>query len=110
MLEGHGYSVIDTFGDTLGRKELDRNRHDTMLTICEKGSICLRADRVKELVREYYAKYAVVEWERLVKHPYHRLEFDTTMHFLKKYLPKKGLVLDAGDDPGRYNRTSKAEI
>jgi ubiquinone/menaquinone biosynthesis C-methylase UbiE len=24
------------------------------------------------------------------------------MHFLKKYLPKKGLVLDAGGGPGRY--------
>ncbi|MDH5440280.1 MAG: hypothetical protein OEY31_06720 [Candidatus Bathyarchaeota archaeon] len=56
----------------------------------------MRADRVKELVRNYYAKYAAVEWERLTKHPYHRLEFDTTLHFLKKYLPRKGLVLDAG--------------
>ncbi|MCW4027755.1 MAG: class I SAM-dependent methyltransferase, partial [Candidatus Bathyarchaeota archaeon] len=61
-----------------------------------------RADRIKELVRKCYAKYAAVEWERLVKHPYHRLEFDTTMHFLKKYLPKKDLVLDAGGGPGRY--------
>ena len=62
----------------------------------------MRSARVKELVREHYSKYAVVEWERLTKHPYHRLEFDTTMHFLKKYLPKKGLVLDAGSGPGRY--------
>ncbi|MFB0503059.1 MAG: class I SAM-dependent methyltransferase [Candidatus Bathyarchaeia archaeon] len=62
----------------------------------------MRADRLKELVRKYYAKYAVAEWERLAKHPYHRLEFDTTMHFLKEYLPKKGLVLDAGGGPGRY--------
>jgi S-adenosylmethionine-dependent methyltransferase len=62
----------------------------------------LRADRIKELVRKCYAKNAVVEWERLIKHPYHRLELDTTMHFLKKYLPKKGLVLDAGGGPGRY--------
>jgi ubiquinone/menaquinone biosynthesis C-methylase UbiE len=30
------------------------------------------------------------------------LEFDTTMLFLKKYLPKNGLVLDAGGGPGRY--------
>lgn len=62
----------------------------------------MRADRIKELVRKCYAKNAVVEWERLIKHPYHRLELDTTMHFLKKYLPKKGLVLDAGGGPGRY--------
>jgi SAM-dependent methyltransferase len=25
-----------------------------------------------------------------------------TMHFLKKYLPKQGLILDAGGGPGRY--------
>jgi S-adenosylmethionine-dependent methyltransferase len=62
----------------------------------------LSVDRIKELVRKYYAKYAVVEWERLTKHAYHRLEFDTTLHFLKKYLPRKGLVLDAGGGPGRY--------
>ena len=30
------------------------------------------------------------------------MEFDTTLHFLKKYLPKKGLILDAGGGPGRY--------
>lgn len=62
----------------------------------------MRPDRIKELVREYYAKYAEVEWERLTKHAYHRLELDTTLHFLKKYLPRKGLVLDAGGGPGRY--------
>lgn len=33
---------------------------------------------------------------------YHRLEFETTLHFLEKYLPRKGLVLDAGGGPGRY--------
>lgn len=57
---------------------------------------------VKERVRQHYAEYGVKEWERLTRHPYHRLEFDTTMHFLKKYLPKKGLILDAGGGPGRY--------
>jgi len=34
--------------------------------------------------------------------PYTRLEFDTTLHFLQKYLPKGGLILDAGCGPGRY--------
>jgi ubiquinone/menaquinone biosynthesis C-methylase UbiE len=33
---------------------------------------------------------------------YRKLEFDTTVHYLEKYLPKKGLVLDAGGGPGRY--------
>jgi ubiquinone/menaquinone biosynthesis C-methylase UbiE len=33
---------------------------------------------------------------------YTRLEFDTTLHFLSKYLPKDGSILDAGCGPGRY--------
>lgn len=55
-----------------------------------------------DLVREYYVKNSMKEWKRLVSNPFHRLEFDTTMLFLKKYLPKKGLILDAGGGPGRY--------
>jgi SAM-dependent methyltransferase len=42
------------------------------------------------------------EWRRLVRDVYHQLEFDTSIHFLKKYLPEKGLILDAGGGPGRY--------
>jgi len=56
----------------------------------------------KALVKKYYAECGIKEWKRLAKNPYNRLEFDTTMHFLKKYLPKKGLILDAGGGPGRY--------
>ncbi|MCX6842436.1 MAG: class I SAM-dependent methyltransferase [candidate division WOR-3 bacterium] len=56
----------------------------------------------KKLVREYYSKDCLYEWRRLVQDPYHRLELDTTRHFLRKYLPAKGLVLDAGGGPGRY--------
>ena len=56
----------------------------------------------KKLVKKYYGECGLKEWRRLVKDPYHRLEFDTTMYFLKKYLPKKGLILDAGGGPGRY--------
>lgn len=55
-----------------------------------------------ELVKKYYTDLDEGEWNRLMKHPYNRLEFDTTMHFLMKYLPDKGLVLDAGGGPGRY--------
>jgi ubiquinone/menaquinone biosynthesis C-methylase UbiE len=55
-----------------------------------------------ELTRKVYGEYAKKEWKRVVKDPFHRLEFDTTFHFLKKYLPKKGLILDAGGGPGRY--------
>lgn len=56
----------------------------------------------KKLVKKYYQEYGVKEWKRLTQDPYHKLEFDTTLHFLKKYLPKKGLILDAGGGPGRY--------
>jgi len=56
----------------------------------------------KKKVKEYYTKYGIKEWRRLIKDPYHQVEFDTTMHFLKKYLPQKGLILDAGGGPGRY--------
>ena len=58
--------------------------------------------RLEELVKKYYSEMSMKEWRRLVKDPYHRLEFDTTMHFLRKYLPKRGLILDAGGGPGKY--------
>ncbi len=53
-------------------------------------------------VRRYYDENAEREWERLFRDPYHMLEFIVTMHFLEKYLPKEGLILDAGGGPGRY--------
>ena len=56
----------------------------------------------KKLVKKYYQEYGIKEWKRLIQDPYHKLEFDTTLHFFKKYLPKKGLILDAGGGPGRY--------
>src|SRR4030065_298124 len=54
------------------------------------------------LVKEFYADHVRDEWRRLVKDAYHRLEFATTLHFLEKYLPPGGHVLDAGGGPGRY--------
>ena len=57
----------------------------------------------EELVRRYYSEQSKKEWRRLTLDPYHGLEFDTTMHFVKKYLPKKkALILDAGSGPCRY--------
>lgn len=56
----------------------------------------------KDMVKKHYTEQGFEEWERLTKYPYNRLEFDTTMHFLRKHLPEKGLVLDAGGGPGRY--------
>jgi 2-polyprenyl-3-methyl-5-hydroxy-6-metoxy-1,4-benzoquinol methylase len=57
---------------------------------------------LSEVVRKYYDDNAEREWNRLVQDGYHRLEFIVTMHFLNKYLPKKGLLLDAGGGPRRY--------
>ncbi len=56
-----------------------------------------------KLTHKFYSQDVSREWERLVKDPYHRLEFDTTLRFLEKYLPKRGLILDAGGGPGRYS-------
>lgn len=53
-------------------------------------------------VRQFYSDTVAKEWRRLARDPYHRLEFDTTMHFLQKYLPAGGHILDAGGGPGRY--------
>lgn len=54
------------------------------------------------LVKEFYTAQVYKEWRRLVRDAYHRLEFETTLHFLEKYLPPDGLILDAGGGPGRY--------
>ncbi len=53
-------------------------------------------------VKNFYTATVRDEWRRLVRDAYHRLEFETTLHFLEKYLPKNGLILDAGGGPGRY--------
>ncbi len=57
------------------------------------------------LVKNYYTGQVRKEWRRLIKDAYHRLELDTTLHFIKKHFPKKGLILDAGGGPGRYTVT-----
>jgi len=53
-------------------------------------------------VRQFYSGYVEKEWTRFLKDQYHRLEFDTTLEFLRRYLPKEGLILDAGGGLGRY--------
>jgi ubiquinone/menaquinone biosynthesis C-methylase UbiE len=60
------------------------------------------AEILRKRVQKYYSEYGIGEWRRLAKDPYHQIEFITTMHFLRKYLPKKGQILDAGGGPGRY--------
>lgn len=58
--------------------------------------------QVETIVKEWYTKTARAEWRRLQRSPYRQTEFIVTMHFLKKHLPKHGLVLDAGGGTGRY--------
>ena len=55
-----------------------------------------------KLTKKVYSASVSGEWKRLVKDPFHELEFLTTFSFLKKYLPKNGLILDARGGPGRY--------
>jgi ubiquinone/menaquinone biosynthesis C-methylase UbiE len=57
------------------------------------------------LVKNYYTGQVQKEWRRLIRDAYHRLELDTTLHFIKKHFPKRGLILDAGGGPGRYTVT-----
>ena len=52
--------------------------------------------------RAFYSQHVRREWDRLVRDPFHRLEYDTTLRFLGKHLPSGGLILDAGGGPGRY--------
>ncbi len=57
----------------------------------------------EQRVKKFYTGEVRKEWKRLVRDAYHRLEFETTLHFLEKYLPKRGRILDAGGGPGRYS-------
>lgn len=59
-------------------------------------------NEIENTVRQWFSRKTNVEWRRLGRDPYHQIEFIVTMHFLEKYLPKQGLVLDAGGGPGRY--------
>ncbi len=59
-------------------------------------------DEVEDIVKRWFTEKARVEWQRLQRDPYRTIEFIVTLHFLEKYLPKRGLVLDAGGGPGRY--------
>ena len=56
----------------------------------------------REFMAECYNARVAGEWARLAIDPYRELEFDLTMHFLRKYLPPQGMILDAGGGPGRY--------
>jgi 2-polyprenyl-3-methyl-5-hydroxy-6-metoxy-1,4-benzoquinol methylase len=65
-------------------------------------SIRSKLNSSDKLVQDFYTSQVRREWQRLMKDAYHRLEFRTTLHFLDKYLPPQGHILDAGGGPGRY--------
>ena len=58
-------------------------------------------DKQKKTIK-LYSNMVEREWGRLQRDAFHKLEYNTTLEFLKKHLPKDGLVLDAGGGPGRY--------
>lgn len=59
-------------------------------------------EQIEKVVKDWYGKTTGQEWRRLQRNPYHQIEFIVTVHFLEKYLPKHGLILDAGGGAGRY--------
>lgn len=56
----------------------------------------------RQTVVDYYTRTVQREWRRLIRDPYHQLEWLTTQHFMAAHMPKRGHVLDAGGGPGRY--------
>ncbi len=62
----------------------------------------MKDEETSRMVKEWFAQTVDHEWRRLRQDAYHQLEFALTMHCLTKYLPEKGLILDAGGGPGRY--------
>lgn len=53
-------------------------------------------------VVDYYNLNPELEWNRLFVTPYRRIEYEVVRHFLDRYLPPQGTILDAGGGPGRY--------
>ncbi|WP_051569311.1 class I SAM-dependent methyltransferase [Alkaliphilus transvaalensis] len=51
-------------------------------------------------IREYYLSYD--EESRLIKDNAHKVEFDTSIHLLNKYIDANSKVLDIGAGTGRY--------
>ncbi len=53
-------------------------------------------------IRDYYDSSVEYEWNRL-NNPYSIIEFNSTMHLIRKYFSGKGSILDIGSGPGRYS-------
>jgi SAM-dependent methyltransferase len=56
---------------------------------------------VDDPVRQYYAAFGEMEWDRLDRDE-GVIEFLVNTHFLGRHLPAGGRVLDLGGGPGRY--------
>ena len=56
-------------------------------------------DTVK-IVKGFYDKGVVVEWERLQRH---KFEFELTVRYINRYVKPGDKVLDIGGGPGRYS-------
>ncbi|BBH24532.1 hypothetical protein Back11_58770 [Paenibacillus baekrokdamisoli] len=54
---------------------------------------------VNNHVVDYYTSFGEREWSRLDREP---LEFTVNWHYMKKYLPSSGCILDNGAGPGKY--------
>lgn len=52
---------------------------------------------MREIIK-YYNQFD--EWGRLDREP---IEFQVNWHYIKKYMPKMGNVLDNGAGPGKYS-------
>ncbi len=59
----------------------------------------MMTDTVK-IVKEFYDKSVVVEWERLQRHQF---EFELTIRYINRYVKPGDKVLDIGGGPGRYS-------
>lgn len=53
-----------------------------------------------DLVRDFYDKDVLKEWNRLEKHYF---EFEITKHFMNKYIKPGDSILDVSGGPGRYS-------
>jgi len=57
---------------------------------------------LEDNVPKFYDYIADREASRLARDSYHMLEYEITMHYLAKYLPPGGHLLDIGGGSGRY--------
>ena len=51
-------------------------------------------------IRDHYNRYGAREWERL-ENLHGLVEYEVTLHVLRRHLPQGGHILDAGGGPGR---------